>query len=286
MATRDAQPGQRDVELKPEDGMTLAARLWEAPTPRATLVVAHGFGEHGGCYEPLARWLVDDPGVDVLAFDFRGHGRSGGKRGVVRHYDDLLLDLGAALDWASGHLPGLPRFVLGHSNGGLVALRMLIRGEALGLDGLILSNPLIRLLARVPTWKRAVGEVLDKLAPGITLDAGVPADHLSSDPAARAGFRADPLRHSRISPPYFFGMLRAGPEALAGAGSIRVPTLVILGGADPLVDPAAGRLLFDALGSGDKTSREQAGMRHEPLNEVGREAVLAEVARWIAARLG
>ena len=285
MATPGSPIRLEDVQLRAGDGMPIVARLWARPDPRGTLVVAHGFGEHGGCYGDLARRLVEAPGLDVLAFDFRGHGRSGGKRGVVRRYDDLVLDLDAALAWAPRERPGLPRFLLGHSNGGLVALRALI-GDDRGLDGLILSNPSIRGLARVPAWKRAFGELLDKLAPGITLDAGIPADQLSRDPVARAGFKADPLRHSRISPPYFFGMLRAGPETLAGAGAIRTPALVILGEADPLVDPAAGRSLFEALGSPDKTLRVEPGMRHEPLHEVGREAVQDALARWIVARMG
>ncbi len=276
-----------DVALRAADGVSLAARLWSTADPRAVAVIAHGFGEHGGCHDGLARHLVADPGVDALAFDFRGHGRSAGKRGVVRRYDDLQLDLLAALDWAERTRPGLPLFVVGHSNGGLVALRTIAdRGEpGPGVAGLIVTNPSLRLTAHVPPWKRIVGEALLRLAPGITLDAGISEGDLSRDPLAIEGYRADPLRHSRISPPFFFGMVRAGREALARPELIRVPLLLIIGGADPLVDPSASVGFFERIGAEDGTLSVHPSMRHELFHEVGREAVLAEAARWIGSRL-
>jgi len=80
-------------------------------------------------------------------------------------------------------------------------------------------------------------------------------------------------------------MVEAGLVVQGRAEEIRLPTLMILGGADPIIDPEAGRRFFDHLGSPDKTLRAFPGMRHEPLNELGREAVVAEVVRWLSDRL-
>ena len=66
-------------------------------------------------------------------------------------------------------------------------------------------------------------------------------------------------------------MTAAGPMVLANAGKIQTPTLVIVGGSDPIIDPAFGRLFFEKLGSADKTLKVYPEMRHEPLNEVGRD---------------
>ena len=280
----DRPPIATDLVLTASDGATLLARLWSGPKPRGVLLIAHGFGEHGGSYRHVAEALVRSPGVDVLAFDFRGHGRSGGRRGVVRRHADLTLDLAAAVAWAKAERPGLPRFVLGHSNGGLVAIGAVL-GRDLGLAGLILSNPSLRLTADAPAWKLMVGRVLLRLAPWVTLDAGISDSDLTHDPEALAAIVVDPLRHSRISPPFFFGMTAAGPEALARAGEIRLPTLVILGESDPITDPAAGRHFFDRLASPDKALEAYPEMRHEPLNEVGREAVIGDIGRWIGERL-
>ena len=203
---------------------------------------------------------------------------------MVRSYEDLSIDLDAANRRAAAGRPGLPRFLLGHSNGGLVALRTVLDRD-LGLSGLIVSNPSLRLSARVPRWKRLLGEVLLRVAPSITLRTGLNNEQLTHDPAVMAEIAADVLRHSRISPPLFFGMTAAGPLVLGRGAEIRVPTLMILGGADPIIDPGTGRLFFEALGSEDKTLKVYPGMRHEPLNEVGREAVIADLVGWLGPRL-
>jgi alpha-beta hydrolase superfamily lysophospholipase len=60
---------------------------------------------------------------------------------------------------------------------------------------------------------------------------------------------------------------------------------MILGGQDPLIDPRSSREFFNRVGHEDKTLSLYPKMLHEPLNEVGREKVVADVARWLAARL-
>ncbi len=279
-------PGKfADVGFPSLDGTPLRARFRTVKDPRATLVISHGLGEHGGSYRRTSDDLGDALGIDVLAFDYRGSGRSAGKRGVVRHYSDLSLDLAAAIDWAKRERPGLPVFLLAHSNGGLVALRTLLDGD-FGLAGLVVSNPPLRLSAKVPSWKRLVGEILLRVAPGVTLPTGLTNDQLTRDPDVIAEIAADRLRHGRISPPLFFGMAEAGPEVLDRAAEIRLPILMILGGSDPIIDPEAGRLFFDKLSSEDKTLQFYPNMRHEPLNELGREQVVADVVKWFEERLG
>jgi lysophospholipase len=275
--------GIADVAFPSLDGTPLRGRSWSRPDPRATLVISHGLGEHGGSYQRTALELGKSLGLDILAFDYRGSGRSAGRRGVIRNYADLSLDLAAAVDWMSRGHPGLPRFVLGHSNGGLVALRTVLDRD-LGLAGLIVSNPSIRLTAHVPVWKRIAAEVLLRLAPGITLATGLTNDQLTHDPGVIAEIAADPLRHNRISPPLYFGMSASGPIVLERAGEIKVPTLMILGGSDPIVDPEAGRRFFERLGSTDKTLKVYPEMRHEPLNESGRAEVMSDLSRWIGER--
>ena len=284
--TDEGKPPERfgDVAFLSLDGTALRGRCWTQPHPRASLVIAHGLGEHGGSYTRLAEEISPALDLDILAFDFRGSGRSSGKRGVVRRYTDLSLDLMAALDWSSRRHPALPRFLLGHSNGGLIALKTVL-DHTPALSGLIVSNPSLRLTARVPVWKRAAAEILLRVAPGVTLRTGLSNEQLTRDPEMMAAIASDTLRHGRISPPLYFGMARTGPEVLARAGEIRLPSLVILGGADPIIDPAAGRLFFDKLSSDDKTLNAYPIMRHEPLNELGRETVVADLVRWLDQRI-
>ena len=262
----------------------LAGRLWTTESPRAVVVVSHGHGEHGGCYAELAAAVVPGAQVDLVAFDYRGHGLSEGKRGVIRSYRDLLDDLDSWLGWVGRERPGLPVFVLGHSNGGLAAIR-LAETRPVHLAGLILSNPSLHLIAAAPLWKRLAGQVLLRVAPWVTFQTGIDGDQLTQAADSVAVIETDPLRHHRISPPTFFGMVRNGPLAVDQADRVQVPTLLILGGADPITAPESGRRFFERLGAADKTLLNFAAMRHEPLHEVSRHEVIAAIVGWLDDRL-
>ncbi len=277
-------PTSSTLAVDRPDGPRLSARVWTTDAPRGVVVIAHGHGEHGGCYAEFARTLGPSANLDVLAFDFRGHGLSLGPRGVIRRYDDLLDDLEFWLGWAARERPGLPVFVLGHSNGGLAAIRLLETRRP-AVAGLILSNPALRLIAEAPLWKRLAGQVLLRAAPWVTFDTGISSAQLTRATESAVTIDTDPLRHHRISPPSFFGMVANGPLAIEAADRLTTPTLLILGGADSVADPDAGRAFFDRLGSVDKTLVVHQSMRHEPLHEVGRDSVIALIVGWINARI-
>jgi len=263
----------------------LKARWWRRAVPRGVLIVAHGFGEHGGSYAQPAETLAEAVEIDVVAHDFHGHGRSPGRRGVVRRYEDLVDDLDAVVSWARRRFAGLPLFLLGHSNGGQVVLRYAIEhGEAVA--GVIVSNPSLRIAMPISPAKLWLGRVLMRFAPWVTLRAHTPAGGMTSDLALLEGRRDDVLRHDRISPPLYFGMVAGGEMLIDRAAEFQPPLLMILGGQDPLIDPRSSREFFSRIEHEDKTLSLYPKMLHEPFNEVGREKVVADVARWLAAHIG
>mgnify|MGYP001084463932 CR=1 FL=1 len=277
---------QRTSELTvtARGGRRLRGRWWRRDRPTGAVVVSHGFGEHGGLYAHVAEALGDALEVDVVAHDFHGHGRSPGRRGVVRKYEDLVDDLRAVASWARLHYADVPVFLLGHSNGGQVALRYAL-GRSEGLDGLIVSNPFIRLAMRVPRYKLGLGRLLARIAPWATLPAFDSPRDEDRDPAIAKTMLGDRLRHNRINPSFFFGMVDGGELLLRRAPELRAPLLMIVGGDDPIVEPASVREFFDAAGSEDKTLMLYPGMSHEPFNEPGRRRVIDDVVRWLAPRL-
>jgi alpha-beta hydrolase superfamily lysophospholipase len=282
MAT--AQTQVRKIEVRSADGTMLRGWWWCRPGPRGVVIVAHGFGEHGGSYRRVADVLGSALDLDVVAIDFRGHGTSPGRRGVVRKYNDLTNDLQSVLDWASVRIPDVQRFLLGHSNGGQVALRVALEGRT-AIAGIIVSNPALRVALPIPPSKLRFGRFLAKYAPWITLRGDIRSDLLTRDPEIQREHRADPLRHSRMSAPLFFGMVEGGEMLIARAGEIRLPTLILVGGQDPVVNPAAAREFYDGLGSVDKTLLIYPKMLHDPLNELGAEQVLDDLVRWLEPRL-
>jgi alpha-beta hydrolase superfamily lysophospholipase len=274
----------RDIEVPSAGGLRLRGRWWRRPEPRGAIVIAHGFAEHGGTYRAVADALGSALDIDIIAVDFRGHGRSPGRHGVVRRYQDLTEDLTSVLEWAARNGPDVPRFLLGHSNGGQVALRVALDRPG-SFDGLIISNPALRIALPIPPYKLKLGRFLLKHAPWVTLRGETRAELLTRDPAIQREHREDRLRHNRMSAPLFFGMVDGGKMLLARAGEIRAPLLMLVGGQDLIVDPAAARAFYDAAGSEDKTLHLYPKMLHEPLNELGREQVLDDVSRWLEPRL-
>jgi alpha-beta hydrolase superfamily lysophospholipase len=285
------QSPPQDVAIISGNGKPLRGWYWTRPAPRGVLVIAHGFGEHGACYRHVAEALAPALELEVLAADQRGHGRSPGRRGVVRRYEDLLLDVDAAFALARRQRPGLPVFLLGHSNGGLLALLLALRGAAGGTGGdgvpagLILSNPALRIVAPVSPLKLMIGRFLLHCAPGVTLSGKLDPALMTRDPEMQREHETDPLRHSRMSSPLFFGMTDSGALAASNAAALLVPVLMLLGGSDPVIDAATSRAVFERLGSTDKTLRIYPSMLHEPLNEIDREQVFADIEAWLKPRL-
>ena len=274
-----------DAIVTAHDGLPLMARWWARERPKGCLVIAHGLGEHGGCYAHVAERLGPALDLDILAFDFRGHGRSPGRRGSLRRFAELHDDLIGALDWARGQFPAGPRFLLGHSYGGLVALGTMLEDGAGDLAGLILSNPALKVAARVPRHKLVAGMLLRRYAPAFTLATGMDDAGMTRDPEMRALRASDPLRHSRICASIFFGMPESAARIAAAAQGLRLPTLLILGESDPVIDPAGTLAVFEGLGSPDKTLLSYPGVLHEPFWDLDRVRVLDDLAAWLAPRL-
>lgn len=273
-----------DLTIPSYDGIDLKARCWNMPRPRGVMIVAHGLGEHGGAYAHLAGAIGPVLDFEIIALDFRGHGRSPGRRGVVRHYEDLVGDLRSVVSWARARHPDLPLFVLGHSNGGQVILRLALEGCE-HVAGFIASNPSLRIAMPVPPGKLKLGKVLRSLAPWLTLRANAPVRGMTRDPAMRESFRSDGLRHNRISAPLFFGMVEGGQMLLRRAGEIRMPVLLLVGGQDPIICPKSTSEFYNRLASEDKTLLFYPRMLHEPFNELGREQVFDDLAGWLEPRL-
>ena len=115
------------VRATTADGIRLSGiHLIDPVNPQATaLVQVHGFTHHTA-YSATTRVVAALAGhADVLAFDLRGHGRSGGRNTVG---DRELLDVDAAVAWA--RTAGYARVAtVGFSLGAAVALRQAALGR-------------------------------------------------------------------------------------------------------------------------------------------------------------
>jgi lysophospholipase len=218
----------------------------------------------------------------VHASDHRGHGRSDGPRAFIADMNDVVADVNSLVDRAVAAQPGAPVFMLGHSMGGLIGLRYALLHQG-RLTGLILSAALAA-IETVPKPLELIGRALSVIAPRTPLIA-IDASLVSRDPAVVAAYRSDPLVHHGKLPARTAAQLAdAVASCPAMVGSITVPTLILYGTADGLCPPAGSVMLAERIGSEDKSVRAYDGLFHEILNEPEREAVLDDIATWLAAR--
>ncbi len=237
-AQRHRTDGGRQDEswLDMADGQRLFLRDWPLAPSRGAVLIVHGLGEHSGRYQRLAQWF-NQRGYAVRGYDQRGHGRSPGRRGALRHGDDLLEDLASVYNDYASVSPHVP-LLLGHSMGGLVALRSVLDGRV-EPPGLMLSSPALR------SWESPgmirLARALSRAAPWLPLRNGLDFDKLSHDRQVVASYRGDPLRHGWITPRLADFIFRDGARCIADAATLSVPTLLLVADSDGLVDPAGSR---------------------------------------------
>ncbi|RST84469.1 alpha/beta hydrolase [Aquibium carbonis] len=302
-----------------DDGATLhsatgaALRLYnrEPETrPRAVVQINHGLAEHAARYGRFADHLARH-GIASVAHDHRGHGHTRapdapaglfatGGDGVAKVIADVL----SVHDHIAQRWPGVPVIIFGHSMGGLIALNTLFSASHRVAGAAIWNaNFSAGLLGRVGqgllAWERfrLGSDVPSRIVPKLTFQAWakqVPNartafDWLSRDPAKVDAYVADPLCGFDASVSMWqnvFAMIFAGADDTNLARIRRdLPINIVGGEKDPATDGGkateqlAGRLR--AMEFSGVQSKVYAETRHESLNEVNRDEVMADFVAWV-----
>jgi acylglycerol lipase len=267
-------------------GTNIVYDVYEPPTttaggPVGVVLVAHGVAEHAGRYAHVAEVLVG-LGLKVVVADHRGHGRSGGKRLMVRDLSEYSADLDTLRTLEL--LEGRPTYLLGHSMGGCIALDYALDHQDV-LEALVLSAPAVLPGDDISPLLIRVAKVLGKVVPGLP-GQKLSSASISRDPAVVAAYDADPLNHRGKLPAGVGGaMLRTMDTFPARLPSLRLPLLVLSGTGDTIVNPEGARLVDRLAGSSDKTLKEYDGLFHEVFNEPEKELVLGDLRDWMKAHL-
>ncbi len=277
------RPAERGF-LTTGDGTRLYHETAAPGAPRGAVLLLHGFAEHCGRYDDLALRLVD-LGLRVDRIDFRGHGRSGGRRGHVYAFGEYLDDAATARARLEAETPGLPRFLLGHSNGGLVALTSAATRPE-GLTGLCLSSPFLGFGFEVPSLKAGAARMLSRYLPALALPTGLDEKDLSHDRAVVERYRQDPLVLRKASSRWYTETVAAQARIPELAATLRLPVLMQHGGDDRIASPKASRAAFERVGSADKTWHEYSGLYHEIWFETERERTVGDLTTWLEGHLG
>lgn len=157
------------IAYRARDGADLPLRHFPAAAPTAPMaVILHGSGWHGAAYVPVAVYLSQHCGLEVLLPDLRGHGAAPDRRGDVGYigaFEDDLADLIAAY-----RRPEQSVSMIGHSSGGGLVVRFAGGDHGSLLSKAVLLSPFLKYDA--PTMRDDAGgwsHVLVRRIIGLTM---------------------------------------------------------------------------------------------------------------------
>lgn len=256
-----------------------------ADTPKANVLITHGFGEHQGRYAEVVEAL-QAAGYDVYTYDQYGHGTAPGPRAQV--------DVGALIN---DHLKArqimqsqarAPKTVLfGHSMGGVVtAASALINDD--DVEAVVLSGPALTVAETPlpPRYARLAAQVARFVPslPTTKLDAAL----VSRDPKVVEDYEHDPLNfHGPVPFLTASTMLRHGDEVLKRADHWTLPLLVFHGEEDALASvDGSWQLVMCAIANGAQAELvEVPGAYHEVFNEPQAPELRAQLVEWLESIL-
>jgi lysophospholipase len=276
------------VEVRTRDGLRLRAAYWfpEQGSRKGTVCLLQGRAEFIEKYYEVIGELLER-GFAVVAFDWRGQGLSGrqvknARKGHVRRYEDFRLDLEAIREQVLVPFMPEPYFALAHSMGGTIALSAAYE-TWLPFRRLVTTTPMIA-IAMVPYAKLTaiLVRILRGLGFGKAFVPGGGETSISTLPFRGNRLTSDPLRYARnahaaqaigegaIGAPTIawldasFRFMKRFTDARY-APKIRVPTLIIAAGADPVCATPATERFAARLKAGHAIVIP--GARHEILME-------------------
>lgn len=282
--------------------------------PRCILQIVHGMAEYIARYERLAVKLAE-AGILVTGEDHLGHGLSlygevpdaNHPLGYFCSHDPatvVVRDVHRLKKTVQEQYPGIPCLIMGHSMGSFILRNYLCRYGS-GIDGAIimgtgmqprsavkLARGLSRVLGAVQGQKHK-SELVNAMAFGsYNKRIAHPAsrmDWLSTENEEVRKYLEDPLcgftftlngfctLFELIDRLYDRDYLEKMPKEL--------PVLFLAGAEDPVGDyGAAPRRVadsFQAFGMQHVDCKIYPGMRHELVNEKGREEVDADILEWV-----
>lgn len=295
------------------DGVTLSMTVWErepkpievpegkkkpkikegAPEapPRSWCLLVHGLLSDRNEFGQLGPRLARE-GYGVVALDLRGHGKSGGPRGVY-DLDQAVKDIRNVMEhFGARHeqwdLNPQQWAVIGHSLGGVTALKT---GHYLHAGDLVVASCVPRTVLEEVNPLKRLGYRLaygmmgreNGAEAGRTLKYEVSYGDCFVDRQAQKDSEAQGFLQDRI--PLRNYPLLSSIDAERIAGNVMDPTVLMLAaGRDRVVRQRATRAVYDALSTA-KHWHELPGTGHSIYLDGRREEAISFVVEWLNHRL-
>jgi len=275
---------QTEHTFQNKDQNTLFYHEWlpDDGNIRAVVLIVHGVHEHSGRYQHVAK-VFTQAGLACYGIDHRGHGKSGGTKVYFTDLGDVVDDLRLLFDRVREQHPDKPVLIFGHSMGSLVSLEFTLRYQQ-DVKALALTGTAITGEEAQPKWLLSLAQQAAKIIPRVRLSPSESPTILTTDQDQVLRFIADPLVDKglwRIGTSV--AMLQAGRAIRERVHQLTLPILAYHGGDDKLTPSSGATYLQEHAQSEDITIKIYPGLRHELVNEIGREEIIQEITDWLVA---
>jgi alpha-beta hydrolase superfamily lysophospholipase len=277
---------QESNRVEAADGLKIFYRYLVPPHPKAGVLLLHGYAEHSGRYG----WVMDrlaEAGFAAFAPDHRGHGQSARSKtrlADLESVERVMDDLARCRALARERLPGVPWFLLGHSMGGMLALLFALRHPE-DWGGLVLSAPGVKLPPYISPLLVRLSAVLARLLPLLPAQ-DFDYTKISRDPEVIRNYGSDPLVYiGKMRARTGYEQLRGIREVNARLDQLKMPLLLLHGGGDLLIEPAASQMVYERAASPDKTLKLFPGLYHDIWSEPERQEVMDLTLEWLRRHL-
>lgn len=260
--------------LEGHNGLLLAYVTKYSDSSQIGIIVVHGLAEHKVRYVDFMNALYER-NISVFALDLRGHGESSGERGDVKDFETYVTDIHCLVTAIKKGYPNLKLALLGHSLGGLIATVYVATYKT--IDWLILSNPLL-----IPPKKTGLLGFLPYKKLGFIK---IKKRH-SESPEMLAYSYNDPLATNYFTIRLLGVIFHQGTKyAMSVLDKVNIPTLLLAGELDPLIDASLFQHLFDKFGNADKEIKIYKNVKHRLFQSKYRDKIIEEMIAWINNRL-
>lgn len=268
------------------DGHSLQRYIFfpgEKKSIRGALIHFHGQGDFSERYQEILHPFLRK-GIACVATDLPGHGRSSGVRGRVPGLEvvDRIAETSQqrCLELCTDR--HLPLGIVGHSVGGLLALREILRRPSPYSFSWI-SSPLLNPAANQNSLLVRLAPLAARLLPGLTMATGVSRDKCTSQPPPPGEPDGPDLFHRRVSLRWGYALIKVARwvEERFRTSPPQIPLLFTQGLRDQVCAP---RDLHDLLRDAAPpllTLREFPEALHEPFSDQCREQVFCELTNWL-----
>jgi len=261
------------------DGLDLYAVQMSPYNPVEVLVLfVHGHGDHSQRY---VDWFshLNERNIAVIAFDYRGNGKSQGKRGVIRKFDDLFQDVSLVFQNTKKLFPQIPVVLYGHSLGATMVLSYILRSKSLPKLA-IATSPWLELKRHPGKLKSVMIRLANRIAPFATFESGLRSADFSTKDRLNVNDQKDLLAHNRISPRLVTEVEKEARWIYDNFDKLKVPLLVVQGLEDKVMNVSTVQNLVENL-AGKAEYKEFLNVGHHLHLADNSKEVIDYIIDWI-----